>query len=148
MSDSTFRVSGKKFELEASAGWKLVRRPGGWIIAEGPGGERRRLAVFEDRGRLSASVGGRLLSGEILAKERRTVGATGELVAQFPGKVRKVLVAAGDQVQDGQGLVLIEAMKMEFAVSAPGPGKIKKVLVHEGQQLSPGDRFVEFVENG
>ena len=50
-------------------------------------------------------------------------GAGGEehadLVAQFPGKVRKVLVAEGAQVAEGEPLVLVEAMKMEFAVKAP-----------------------------
>lgn len=150
MSKPTFRVSGKKFQLEGElAGWKFSRRPGGWIIAESPTGERRRLAVHEERGRFSANVGGRLLFGEVTVEERGAgvgAGAGSELSAQFPGKVRKVLVADGAAVESGQALLLIEAMKMEFAINSPGAGRIKRVLVKEGQQLSPGDRFVEFTE--
>jgi biotin carboxyl carrier protein len=65
------------------------------------------------------------------------------LVAQFPGKVRKIMVQPGQEVQEGDALVMVEAMKMEFGVKAPRAGKIKTILVREGQQLSPGDRFVE-----
>jgi biotin carboxyl carrier protein len=147
MSRSTFRVSGKPFELASDKGWKFTVRPGGWILAELPSGERRRFAVSETKGKFSASVGGRLLHGDVLSRERG--GDTGpspdsDLSAQFPGKVRKVLVADGAVVKAGEPLLLVEAMKMEFAIKAPGAGRVKKVLVKEGQQLSPGDRFVDF----
>lgn len=147
MSDAVFRVSGKRFPLKADGEWKLVARPGGWIVAEGPGGQRRRLALSEDRGKLSASVGGRLLHGDLELRERgggAAAGSAADLVAQFPGKVRKILVADGASVKAGDPLVLVEAMKMEFAVNAPEAGRVKRVLVKEGQQLQPGDRFVEF----
>jgi biotin carboxyl carrier protein len=141
------KVSGKKIDLpEAPTGWKLTPRPGGWIVAEGPEGERRRIACFEARGRLGASLGGTLYLGDLIAKERGGGGSGGsdsDLVAQFPGKVRKILVREGAQVAEGEPLVLIEAMKMEFAVKAPFAGKVVRVLVQEAQQLSPGDRFVE-----
>lgn len=145
-----FKVSGKRVELpEAPAvgtGWRLSLRPGGWILAEGPQGERERLAVFESRGHLSASLSGILWQGEI-AKDLRA-GASGggtdsDLIAQFPGKVRKILVQEGGVVAEGEPLVLVEAMKMEFAIKAPFAGKVARILVKEAQQLLPGDRFVE-----
>ena len=151
MSKTTFRVSGKAFELAGDfAGWKFTQRPGGWIIAEGPKGERRRFAALELKGKLSANVGGRLLHGSVETRQRSDAGPSpgAELTAQFPGKVRKVLVADGAKLKGGEPLVLVEAMKMEFAVSAPGPGVVKRVLVKEGQQLSPGDRFVDFEGQG
>jgi biotin carboxyl carrier protein len=148
MARATFRVSGKGFELKAGEGeWKFTVRPGGWIIAESPTGERRRIALSEAKGKLSASMGGRLLHGELQTRERGAGSGPSpesDLSAQFPGKVRKVLVSDGAKVQAGDPLLLIEAMKMEFAVQAPGPGLVKRVLVREGQQLSPGDRFVDF----
>jgi biotin carboxyl carrier protein len=151
MSRTTFRVSGKAFDLPGdSKGWKFTQRPGGWIIAEGPGGERKRFAVAELKGKLSANVGGRLLHGDLKIRERSDTGPSpaADLTAQFPGKVRKVLVADGAKLKGGEPLVLVEAMKMEFAVNAPGPGVVKRVLVKEGQQLSPGDRFVDFEAQG
>jgi biotin carboxyl carrier protein len=150
-----FKVSGKRVELpEAAAsglaGWKLTQRPGGWILAEGPNGERERLMATEARGRLGASLGGVLWQGDVARDQRASgggssAGSDADLVAQFPGKVRKVLVEAGAMVAEGDPLVLVEAMKMEFAIKAPFAGRVEKVLVKEAQQLSPGDRFVELV---
>jgi biotin carboxyl carrier protein len=142
-----FRVSGKKIELpEAPAGWTLMPRPGGWVVAHGPGGERERIALVELKSRVAASLGGVLYSGEVARDQRAGQSAAGsdaDLVAQFPGKVRKVLVQEGAVVAEGDPLVLVEAMKMEFAINAPFAGKVTRVLVKEAQQLSPGDRFVE-----
>lgn len=150
----TFKVSGKKVELPSvQAGeWCFVVRPGGWCIAERkrPDGsiERRRLALHESKGKLTAQLGGILYHGEIIAKSRAVSGGGGEsdLVAQFPGKVRKILVQAGTKVKEGEPLLMIEAMKMEFAVKAPSAGTVTRIKVSAGQQLSPGDRFVDFEE--
>jgi biotin carboxyl carrier protein len=61
--------------------------------------------------------------------------ATGpqRVLAPMPGKVVRVLVAAGDQVEAGSGLVVVEAMKMQNEIRAPKSGRIERVLVAEGQ---------------
>ncbi len=150
-----FKVSGTRISLSASEksgefAWKFNRRPGGWWIAERkrPDGssERHRFTIHESRGRLSASIEGTLLSGEVTSSRAGAAtggGSDSDLAAQFPGKVRKVLVQEGARVLAGEPLVLVEAMKMEFSVKAPYAGTVTRVLVQEGQQLSPGDRFVE-----
>ena len=99
----------------------------------------------EARGRLGASISGRLIFGliEEQAEEQAAGGVDADLTAQFPGKVRKVLVAPGAEVAAGAPLLLVEAMKMEFTVKAPFSGRIRRILVTEGQQLSPGDRFFD-----
>ena len=56
----------------------------------------------------------------------------------MPGKVVKVLVAAGDEVKSGQGVVVVEAMKMENELKAPRDGKVKSVSVKEGQAVEAG----------
>lgn len=150
---ASFKVSGKKVAMPAEPleGWTLTVRPGGWILAEGPEGRRERLSVFENRGKLAASLGGVLYQGEFVEKQRAgnsAAGSDSDLVAQFPGKVRKILVQEGAQVAEGEPLVLVEAMKMEFAIKAPFAGRVVKVLVKEAQQLSPGDRFVELKPDG
>lgn len=145
----TFRVSGKKVELpKAGSDWSFTVRPGGWVIAErktASGVERKRFALHEAKGKLSASLGGFLYFGGLQAQARggASAGSDADLTAQFPGKVRKILVAEGASVGEGDPLVLVEAMKMEFTVKAPYSGTVKKVLVKEAQQLAPGDRFVE-----
>jgi biotin carboxyl carrier protein len=152
MSQEFFRCSGKKFTLASGpeAKFKLEQRPGGWIVLEDPQtGLRKRVFAWEGRTRLAFSVSGKLWAGEVQRKSRAAGGAAGagdsDLTAQFPGKVRKLLVDAGTPVEAGQPLLLIEAMKMEFAIKAPSRGQVRKFLVEVGQQLSPGMTLVDFV---
>jgi pyruvate carboxylase subunit B len=56
----------------------------------------------------------------------------------MPGKVVKVLVAVGDEVKAGQGVVVVEAMKMENELKAPKDGKVKAISVKEGQPVEAG----------
>ncbi len=68
---------------------------------------------------------------------------TGEPVsAVLAGNVFKVLVAAGDQVIEGQALLVLEAMKMETQISAPKAGTIGRVCVKEGDAVVVGDELV------
>ncbi len=68
--------------------------------------------------------------------------ATGGLTAPMPGKVVRIEVAAGDPVEAGQPLVVLEAMKMEQVVSAPEAGVVVAVLVAEGDQVDGGQPLV------
>ena len=61
---------------------------------------------------------------------QRATNAT--IVAPMPGRVVKVLVAPGDAVQARQGLVVVEAMKMENELRAPRAGTVAEVRVREG----------------
>jgi acetyl-CoA/propionyl-CoA carboxylase biotin carboxyl carrier protein len=71
-------------------------------------------------------------------------GQAAQLVsALMPGSVLAVRVAEGDEVEAGQVLVVLEAMKMENAVSAAAPALVKRVLVEVGQQVQRGDALVE-----
>ena len=56
----------------------------------------------------------------------------------MPGKVLRVLVRAGDAVEPRQGLVVIEAMKMENELRAARAGRVKSVRVSEGQSVDAG----------
>ena len=60
----------------------------------------------------------------------------------MPGKVVRVLVAAGDAVEAGQGLVVVEAMKMENEIASPRAGRVKSVEVTPGQNVEAGARLV------
>jgi biotin carboxyl carrier protein len=57
----------------------------------------------------------------------------------MPGKVVRVLVKPGEEVEAGQGIVVVEAMKMQNAVRSPKIGTVERVLVAEGQAVNAGE---------
>lgn len=69
--------------------------------------------------------------------------AEGELRTKMPGKVVKVLVKEGEEVSEGQTLVIIEAMKMENEIKATGSAKVKAIYVEEGMALDSGFNLME-----
>jgi biotin carboxyl carrier protein len=62
-----------------------------------------------------------------------------EVRASMPGKVIDVLVREGDHVEAKQGLLIIEAMKMENEIKAHGPGEVKEIHVASGQAVESGE---------
>jgi acetyl/propionyl-CoA carboxylase alpha subunit len=70
-------------------------------------------------------------------------GVAGECRAPLPGAVTKVLVSVGDVVAEGDGLVVLEAMKMEHTLRALGAGTVRAVHGAPGQQVDVGDLLVE-----
>jgi biotin carboxyl carrier protein len=73
---------------------------------------------------------------------RRTVGGPARVQAPMPGKLVRVLVSAGQDVGAGQGLVVMEAMKMENEIRAPRAGRVKEAPVREGQAVETGALLV------
>ena len=66
-------------------------------------------------------------------------GATTDVVAQMPGAVYKQLLSPGDNVNEGEAILILEAMKMEMEVPAPVSGTIDQVKVSAGDQVATGD---------
>jgi biotin carboxyl carrier protein len=62
-----------------------------------------------------------------------------EIRAEMVANVWKVVVAAGDQVEDGDTLVILESMKMEIPVLSEGSGTVVEVAVNEGDVVQEGD---------
>ncbi|HUP26836.1 MAG TPA: biotin carboxylase N-terminal domain-containing protein [Chloroflexia bacterium] len=77
-----------------------------------------------------------------LARGAAPVGQN-SLQSPMPGKVLRVRVAPGDQVEAGDPVVIIEAMKMEFTVKAPSSGRVSRVCYKEGDQVAVGDVLAE-----
>jgi biotin carboxyl carrier protein len=71
----------------------------------------------------------------------RAADASGprKLSATMPGKVVRVLLQEGAQVDEGEGVVVVEAMKMQNEIKSPKRGTIQKVLVAEGAAVNAGD---------
>jgi biotin carboxyl carrier protein len=83
-----------------------------------------------------------------LTDERRMLAGGGQAAVQvqgrqrvsvpMPGKVIAVLVAEGDKIEKGQGLVIVEAMKMENEVHSPITGEVKEIKVKPGDTVDGG----------
>jgi biotin carboxyl carrier protein len=75
------------------------------------------------------------------AKKHGTLEAEGRqhVVAPMPGKVIRLLVNVGDVVEAGQGLLVVEAMKMQNEIRSPKKGKVERLHATEGQAVNAGD---------
>jgi len=76
-------------------------------------------------------------------RSRRAAGGGVEgpqkLHAPMPGKIVRVLAPAGTQVSAGQGVLVIEAMKMQNELKSPKDGTVKQIVVAEGASVSAGE---------
>jgi len=68
-----------------------------------------------------------------------------EIVAPMPGRIVKVLVTEGQEVKRDQGLLVIEAMKMQNELRAPRAGRVQRVYVAEGRGVDTGARLLRLV---
>lgn len=91
------------------------------------------------------SIGGATVTVDIidpLAARRRgredEIGGSGVVKALMPGRVVRVLVARGDAVRKGAGLLILEAMKMENEITAPADGTVDQLFVEAGQTVESG----------
>jgi biotin carboxyl carrier protein len=74
----------------------------------------------------------------------KKVAAAGpvEIRAQMPGKVIKLLVHAGAAVQAGQGVIVVEAMKMQNEMKSPKAGVVSRIRVQEGATVAAGETMM------
>jgi biotin carboxyl carrier protein len=62
-----------------------------------------------------------------------------QILAPMPGKIIRVLVQPGEKVEAGQGLLVVEAMKMQNEIRSPKNGTVERLLVKEGQPVNAGE---------
>ena len=117
--NETYRLVGSRV---GSGQWKLRLR-GSAVVAD----------VVDERTRVIREMAG----GAAAAQGPRPI------VAPMPGMVVKVEVTEGDVVQAGQGVVIVEAMKMENELRAHGPGRVSRVHVGEGEAVEKDQILVE-----
>jgi 3-methylcrotonyl-CoA carboxylase alpha subunit len=91
-------------------------------------------------------AGGRVASAVTVdaPKRRPSSGAAHGVTAPMPATVVKVLVAPGDSVKKGDTLLVLEAMKMELPIRAPGDATVKVVCCHAGEMVAADAVLVEF----
>jgi propionyl-CoA carboxylase alpha chain len=135
----------------AAAAWSVRRRraaPG--QIALEIDGLREAATLFRDGARTLVLLRGgeqvELAESDRFPEKKKSL-RPGEMVAPMPGSVLSVAVSEGDEVEAGQLLVVVEAMKMEHRVSAAVSGRVSAVLVAPGAQVQSGDLLVSLESN-
>jgi biotin carboxyl carrier protein len=107
------------------------------------------IRLIESSPGLIAEAGGLRFQVEIRDPRDTSGGARASIAsgrqsvtAPMPGKVIRVLVNAGDVVEAGQGLVVVEAMKMQNEVKAKRPGGVSEVRAKAGDTVNAGDTLL------
>jgi biotin carboxyl carrier protein len=118
--------------LTLSVGGQLLRAH---VVSDGP-----RTFVAID-GHVYEFVRGEQKSG--YSRQREAGRLSPEIRSPMPGKILDVRVAEGTNVEAGQVLVVLEAMKMENALTAEGPGRVHKIHVTVGELVELGQLLVE-----
>lgn len=121
----SLRVDGRSYTLAAHP----AERRGRWQIALG--GDRFTVDAVDERTRAIREMTG---AGEEVAEKT--------VVAPMPGLVVKIEVEVGQQVKAGQGVAIVEAMKMENELKAPADGVVARVLVTERQTVDKGATLI------
>ena len=135
----TFTVDGRLVEADAI---RISRGTYSILL----GGRSLEVIAEESSNGLLLRSNGREFQVEILDprswRRRRGAGIELEgrqqLIAPMPGKIVRVLVAAGQQVNAGQGLLVIEAMKMQNEIRSPKSGTLER-LAREGDTVRAGE---------
>ncbi|MEW5849738.1 MAG: biotin/lipoyl-containing protein [Myxococcota bacterium] len=97
---------------------------------------------------LNLRVRGEVFSLQVMEERRKRLqeataraggaGGPAQITSPMPGKVVKILKAAGTPVKEGEGVVVVEAMKMENELRAPSAGVVAEIRVKEGQAVEMG----------
>ena len=141
-------VDGAPVEVDADLLNDVVEvEPGVYSILYGGRSYEARVTRSPDG--LNVDTGGRRVSAEVVDPRERNRGAKRALgggrqniTSPMPGKVIRLLVSEGDAVEAGQGLVVVEAMKMQNEVKAARPGKVAEIRVRDGDTVGAGDTLV------
>lgn len=133
------RVDGRTVEIDAV----LARRDVLSILIDGKAYEIKRertavdLHLWVGSVRYAAQLRDpRSLRGRAAADDGK---GPRKLLAPMPGKIVRVLVAESGEVEAGQGVVVVEAMKMQNEIKSPKKGVVRKLIATEGAAVNAGD---------
>jgi len=135
------RLDGREVALESVSAEREVL----WLLLAGRSYEVRREAGAN--GVMHIVVRGRRYAAEVrdprAFRERRAAAGKDagplRLVAPMPGKVVRILKAEGEPVEPGEGVVVVEAMKMQNEIRSPRKGVVRKILAAAGTAVNAGE---------
>lgn len=135
-------AEGETAEIERKVGKTMVTKlieigkmdkEGNRTLAFEINGDRREIKVFDKK------------SGKSEIVEFTKMADTNndsEIGSAIPGTIAKILVNVGDEVEENQTLMIVEAMKMETNIIAKKSGKVKEILVQEKKQVKTGELLI------
>jgi len=135
------KVDGQEIEVDAA----LTARDVMSVLVGGKAYEVKRERSLQ--GELHMVIGSARYAVDVqdprsLRTRRAVAGAeTGpqKIKAAMPGKIVRILVAEKDEVKAGQGIIVMEAMKMQNEMKSPKDGRVQKILTAEGSAVNAGD---------
>lgn len=138
--EGTVMVDGMALPVE----WRMLR-PG--VLSLVMEGRAFRVVLDEDPNETAVLIGGERILYQVndprslRARRAHSSGADGPrpIKASMPGRVVRVLAEAGDAIAAQQGIVVIEAMKMQNELKSPKDGKVAEIRVKPGDTVSAGD---------
>ncbi|RID87658.1 pyruvate carboxylase [Peribacillus asahii] len=132
---------GEEIEVEIETGKTLIVK----LVSLGqPLADGTRVVYFELNGQSrEVIIKDENIKSSVVAKVKADPKNKNQIGATMPGTVIKVVVEKGDQVKQGDHLIITEAMKMETTVQAPFSGTIQDIYVKDGEAISTGDLLIE-----
>lgn len=107
------------------------------------------LTGVDSKGKLQATINGRPIKLSVMDELRAQAlesmdsgSGSGTICADIPGLVVELKVEEGQQVQKGDPVIVVEAMKMQNELCSAVNGTVKAIPVKEGQAVNPGDQLV------
>ena len=110
------------------------------------------IRIDEKSDKLTVALRGQVSAVDVVDERRRrlreaaghklSIDGAQTILAPMPGKIVRVLVKPGDSVAEGQGVVVVEAMKMENELKSPKAGKVTEVVAREGQAVEGGAKLL------
>ncbi|MFE3099814.1 ATP-binding protein [Nocardia tengchongensis] len=141
--DVRYRLTRTGLEVEGQEGLELVEATPDLVILQVPGDRgpvRRRfeIARYGDLVTVDSPLGPVAVRRLPRFEDPADQVAEGSLLAPMPGSVIRLGAAVGDQVEKGQPILWLEAMKMEHTIAAPTAGVLTELNVSAGQQVEVG----------
>jgi len=135
------KIDGQEMELDAV----LTARDVLSVLSEGKAYEIKRERSLQ--GELHMVIGSARYAVDVqdprsLRTRRSVAGSEAgpqRVKAPMPGKIVRILVNEQDEVKAGQGIIVMEAMKMQNEMKSPKDGKVQKILTAEGSTVNAGD---------
>jgi biotin carboxyl carrier protein len=129
-------IDGRAYDVE-------VLRPedGVYLILAGEHVYEARVSP-DTSGKFNVRIRDRVFSARLIDRKHRRHGeehsqeGPQQLIAPMPGKVVRVLLQEGDEVEAGQGVVIVEAMKMQNEIKSSKKGRVLEVRVSEGETVN------------
>ena len=139
-------IDGRRYELEASEpepGTYLFKNNGrifeAFVSVPATGGDPSLVSINGQNHEVTIIDPKRLRSAK---GNDDDASGNAEIKTAMPGKVVRILVSTGDAVQKGDGVIVVEAMKMQNEMKSPKDGVISEIKVAEGDTVSAGDVLV------